>query len=64
MTFSISLSKILSKMIGLKDLGVSYKNLLGFGITIIVDVLKWDGQKPRSKHTLAILMILFKHSLL
>ena len=40
MTFSISLPKVLRKMIGLKDLGISYEDLLGFGITIVVEILK------------------------
>ena len=40
MTFLISLPKVLSKTIGLKDLGVLYEDLLSFGITTIVDVLK------------------------
>ena len=63
MIFLISLPMVLSKTIGLKDLGELYNNLLGFGITTIIDVLKWDSQKPRSRHALAILIILFKHSL-
>ena len=40
MTFSISLPKILSKMIGLKDLGMLYEDLLGFRITMVVEILK------------------------
>ena len=44
MTFSISLPKMLSQMIGLKNLDVSYKDLLGFGIIIVVEILKWDSQ--------------------
>jgi len=40
MTFSISLPNVLSKMISLKDLGILYKNLLDFGITIVVKILK------------------------
>ena len=39
MTFSISLFKVLSKMIGLKNLGISYEDLLGFEITIVVEIL-------------------------
>jgi len=40
MTFSISLPKVLSKIIGLKNLDRSYEDLLGFGITIVVKILK------------------------
>jgi len=32
------------RMIDLNDLEVSYDTLLGFGITIVIDVLKWVGQ--------------------
>jgi len=39
-TFLISLPTVLSKTIGLNDLGESYEDLLGFGITTVVDVLK------------------------
>jgi len=41
-------------MIGWKDLGESYNALLGLGMTMVVDVLKWDGQCPRSIQVLAI----------
>ena len=40
MTFLISLPSMFNRTIGLKDLGVSYDALLGFGITIVVKVLK------------------------
>jgi len=43
MTFSISLPKVLSKTIGLKDLDMSYEDLLGFGITMVVKILKWNS---------------------
>ena len=40
----MSFPMVLSKSIGLKDLGESYDSLLGLGITMDVDVLKWEGQ--------------------
>ena len=63
MTFSINLPSIFSRIIGLKDLGILYDALLGFGIMIVVKVLKWLGQYPTSIHALAILMIFLKHNL-
>jgi len=48
---------------GLNALGESYDILLGFGITIVVEILKWEGQKPKSKHEFAILAKFFKHVL-
>jgi len=60
MTFLINLPTMLSKTIGLNNLEESYEDLLGLGITTVVDFLKWDGQYPKSMHALAILIILFK----
>lgn len=45
-------------------MGESYNSLLGFGITIIIEVLKCEGQCPSLKHTLVILIIILKHALL
>ena len=50
-----------SNMIGLNDFRELYDSLFGFGITIVVDVLKCEGQKPSSRQVLAILVIFFKH---
>ena len=61
MTFSINLPNVLSRTIGLNDLGESYDCLLGLGMTTIIDLLKWDGQNPRSIQALAMLMILLKY---
>jgi len=44
MTFLINFPKVLSKMIGLKDLGESYDALFSLGIIIVVKILKWAGQ--------------------
>jgi len=40
MTFSISLPSIFNRIINLNDLGILYNALLGFEITIVVEVLK------------------------
>ena len=40
MTFSISLPKVLSKTIGLNDLGESYNDLFGLGMITVDDLLK------------------------
>ena len=63
MNFSISLPKMLSKIISLKNLDMLYEDLLGFRITMVVEILKWNGQWPKSKHALVILIILFKQTL-
>jgi len=43
-TFLISFSNILRKIIEQNVLGVSYNSLLGFGIMIDDNFLKWEGQ--------------------
>jgi len=53
----------LRRTIYLNDLEESYNSLLGFGMTIVIDVLKYKGYLPSSKHTLAMLIILFRHLL-
>ena len=53
----------MKRIIGLKDFGESYDSLLSFGIIIVVEDLKLDGQWPSSKHVLVMLIILFKHTL-
>ena len=60
-TFLISFPSVFSSTIGLKDLGESYDNLLGLGIIIIVDFLKWFGQYPKLIQAFAIPMMLTKH---
>ena len=42
--FSKSLPVVLSNTMGQNDLVESYDTLLGLGIIIVVDTLKWDGQ--------------------
>ena len=63
MTFSISLPIILRRTMGLNDLGESYDFLLGLGITIVLEILKCDGQYPKLIQELAIWMKLSRHSL-
>jgi len=58
MTFSISFPRVLSKTIGLNDLGESYDSLLGLGMITIDDILKLFGQYPKLIHALAILVML------
>ena len=63
MTFSISLPMVLKRTIGLNDLGESYDFLLGLGITIVVEVLKCNGQYPKLMHALAIQTKVSRHSM-
>ena len=39
----MSLPNMFNKMIGLKDLEELYNNLFSFGMTIVVDILKCEG---------------------
>jgi len=43
MTFLINFPSMFSSMMGLNDLGKSYKGLLGLGMITIKDLLKWLG---------------------
>ena len=61
--FLDKLSYSIEKEIGLKNLGESYNFLLGFEMMIDMNILKWEGQWPNSKHTSAMLIILFRHNL-
>jgi len=63
MTFLISLPIVLSRTIGLNNLGELYDVLLGLGMTTVIDLLKWKGQNPRLIHVLAMLMIMLKQTL-
>ena len=57
-TFSMSLPRVLRRTIGQKVFGLSYVNLFGFGMTTMVETLKYLGQYPRLMQALAILMTL------
>ena len=48
---------------GLNALGELYNILLGFSITVVVEILKCEGQKPKLKHKFAMLTKFFKHVL-
>ena len=61
-TFSINLPSVFKSTIGLNIFGVSYKVLLDLGMIINMDVLKYDSQYPNSKHVLAMLINLSRHS--
>ena len=61
MNFSISLPSIFNKMIGLNVLGESYKALLGLGMMMELDVLKYNGQCPKLMYILAMLMKILRH---
>ena len=63
MTFLMSFPKVLRRVIGLNDFGELYDTLFSFGLTTVVDILKWAGQWPSLKQVLPILMIPFKHYL-
>ena len=57
-TFSMSLPRVLRRTIGRKAFGLLYDNLFGFGMTTMVDTLKYLGQCPRLMQASAILMTL------
>ena len=63
MTFSMSLMRVLRRMIGQKDLGKLYNILFGFRIIIEIDTLKCNSQCPRLKQVLVMLIIKVKHEL-
>ena len=57
----MSLPIVLRRMISLNALGELYNIFLGFGITMVVENLKYKGQKPKLKHEM--LTKFFKHVL-
>ena len=54
---------MLSKKIGQNDLVESYEALLGLGMIMVVNVLKWDSQWPNLIQALAMSISLLMHSL-
>jgi len=60
---SISFPNMLRSTIGLKDLGKSYDDLLGFEIIIVVKFLKWLGQYSILIHALVMSMMFPRHIL-
>ena len=63
MTFLISFPNILRRTMGLNDFGESYNFLLGLGMMIVNEDLKYNGHDSNSKHTLVILMIFSRYTL-
>ena len=61
-TFSINLSRVLSKMIGLNNLGELYEDLLGLEMIIVNNLLKLFGQYPKSMQAFAIFMVLVRQT--
>ena len=60
--FSINLPNIFKRIISLNIFGVSYEVLLGLGMIIDMDVLKYDSQYSNLKYMLAISINLSRHS--
>ena len=63
-TFSISLLSIFNSTIGLNIFGKSYEALLGLGMIMEDNVLKYDSQWPKLIHILAILVKFLRYELL
>ena len=61
--FSKSFPIMFNRMMGQKNLGKLYNALLGLGMMTVMDILKWDGQCPKSMQALAISMSLVMYSL-
>jgi len=61
----MSLPRVLSKTMGWKAFSLSYKGLLGLGIMIVDEVLKYSGKYPKLMrelmHELAMLTMLVRH---
>ena len=62
MTFSISLSSVFNRTIGLNISEVLYNALLDLGIIIDINTLKCKGQCSKLIHALAIFKILSRHA--
>jgi len=62
MTFLISLLIMLSRTIGLKAFGKLYNSLLGLGIMMDIETLKYNGQWPKLMHISAMLMNFLRHA--
>jgi len=57
----MSLPRVLSRTIGQKSFGLSYEGLLGLGIMIVDEVLKYSGQYPKLMYESAMLTMLVRH---
>ena len=56
----MSLPTMLRRTIGLNDLEELYDFLLGLGMTIMVDLLKCEGQYPNSIQALVMLIMILR----
>ena len=63
MTFSINFSNVSRRTTGLNIFEESYNVLLGFGMIIENNSLKWAGQCPKVIYILVMLTILVRHFL-
>ena len=59
----MSFPKVFKRTIGLNDLEVLYNILLGFGIIMVVNILKWVGQYQISRQAFVMLTMFFTHNL-
>jgi len=59
-TFSMSLPNVLRRTIGWNAFGWSYKDLLGLGMIIVDETLKYFGQYSKLMHELAMLIMLVR----
>ena len=59
----MSLPRVLRRTMGWKAFGWLYKDLLGLGMMIVKEILKYSGQYPRLMHESAMLTMLVRHEL-
>ena len=57
----MSLPRVLRRTMGQKAFGWSYEDLLGLGIIIVDEILKYSGQYPRLMYESVILTMLVRH---
>ena len=57
----MSLFRVLRRIMGRKAFGWSYEDLLGLGMMIVEEILKYSGQYPRLMHESAMLTMLVRH---
>ena len=61
-TFLMSLPRVLRRTMGQKALGLSYDDLFGLGMTMVIEVLKYSGQYPKLIQASAILITVERQS--
>ena len=57
----MSLPRVLRRTMGQKAFGLSYEGLLGLGIMMVDEVLKYSGQYPKLMHESVMLTMLVRH---